>query len=100
MKLCKSKHWQHNGNKNLNFHLKIFIRVSFLSRLHHFFQKMKKWLDMINLGSGMFRERIEMLEKNFHVTSIVFKKTEEVFYTVFKDSDGSQSRTNKARARK
>lgn len=69
-------------------------------RLHHFFQKMKKWLDMINLGSGMFRERIEMLEKNFHVTSIVFKKTEEVFYTVFKDSDGSQSRTNKARARK
>ena len=60
---------------------------------------MKKWLEMTKLGSS-FRRRIELLEKNFHVSSIVFKKTEGLFYEVFKDSDATQDKPGKGRLRK
>ena len=54
---------------------------------------------MTKLGSS-FRRRIELLEKNFHVSSIVFKKTEGLFYEVFKDSDATQDKPGKGRLRK
>jgi len=68
-------------------------------RLDYFFQKIRRWLDMTKLGSN-FRERIDLLEKKFHVSSIVYKKTESQFYEIFKSSDGSGARSSKGRLRK
>ena len=59
---------------------------------------MDKWLDMTNLGE-MFRQRMSMLEGNFNVSSIVFKKTEGLFYEVFKEPDESHGKA-KGRSRK
>ena len=83
---------------NLNI-LKADMFSMFFSRLDYFFQKIRRWLDMTKLGSN-FRERIDLLEKKFHVSSIVYKKTESQFYEIFKSSDGSGARSSKGRLRK
>ena len=54
---------------------------------------------MTNLGST-FREHIDLLEKKFHVSSIVYNKTESEFYEIFKSSDGPGARSSKGRLRK
>ncbi|XP_069808829.1 retinoblastoma-like protein 1 isoform X2 [Dendropsophus ebraccatus] len=47
-----------------------------------FFNKMKKWMDMSNLPQE-FRERVERLERNFEVTTVIFKKFEPIFMDIF-----------------
>lgn len=45
---------------------------------------MKKWADMANLSQDM-RNKIEYLERNFNVTTIIFKKYRPLFIEVFRD---------------
>ncbi|XP_012866068.1 PREDICTED: retinoblastoma-like protein 1 [Dipodomys ordii] len=52
--------------------------------LIQFFSKMKKWMDMSNLPQE-FRERIERLERNFEVSTVIFKKFEPIFLDVFQN---------------
>ncbi|KAK3744453.1 hypothetical protein QZH41_012866 [Actinostola sp. cb2023] len=59
------------------------IRASGLS-LIDFFNKMKKWLDMSN-ASSEFRRKIEHLERNFHVSTVIFKKYRPIFLDLFRD---------------
>ncbi|MEE6506624.1 hypothetical protein FKM82_007763 [Ascaphus truei] len=50
--------------------------------LIQFFNKMKKWMDMSNLPQD-FRERVERLERNFEVSTVIFKKFEPIFMDIF-----------------
>uniref|UniRef100_F7EWV1 RB transcriptional corepressor like 1 n=1 Tax=Monodelphis domestica TaxID=13616 RepID=F7EWV1_MONDO len=52
--------------------------------LIQFFSKMKKWIDMSNL-SQEFRERIDRLERNFEVSTVIFKKFEPIFLDIFRN---------------
>ncbi|KAM9682918.1 retinoblastoma-like protein 1 isoform 2-T2 [Dama dama] len=52
--------------------------------LIQFFSKMKKWMDMSNLPQE-FRERIERLERNFEVSTVIFKKFEPMFLDIFQN---------------
>ncbi|XP_036868822.2 retinoblastoma-like protein 1 isoform X2 [Manis javanica] len=52
--------------------------------LIQFFSKMKKWMDMSNLTQE-FRERIERLERNFEVSTVIFKKFEPIFLDIFQN---------------
>ncbi|GAB1606640.1 retinoblastoma-like protein 1 [Argonauta hians] len=53
--------------------------------LIHFFNKMKKWLNMASLPQD-FRDKIERLERNFSVSTVTFKKYRPIFYDVFSSS--------------
>lgn len=55
-----------------------------LFSLIQFFSKMKKWMDMSNLPQE-FRERIERLERNFEVSTVIFKKFEPIFLDIFQN---------------
>ncbi|NXF09140.1 RBL1 protein, partial [Smithornis capensis] len=52
--------------------------------LIQFFSKMKKWMDMSNLPQE-FRERVERLERNFEVSTVIFKKFEPIFFHIFQN---------------
>nr|XP_033819171.1 retinoblastoma-like protein 1 isoform X1 [Geotrypetes seraphini] len=52
--------------------------------LIQFFNKMKKWMDMSNL-SQEFRERVESLERNFEVSTVIFKKFVPIFMNIFQN---------------
>ncbi|XP_069508219.1 retinoblastoma-like protein 1 isoform X1 [Ambystoma mexicanum] len=52
--------------------------------LIQFFVKMKKWMDMSNLPHE-FRERIGNLERNFEVSTVIFKKFEPIFVDIFQN---------------
>ncbi|KAG9473840.1 retinoblastoma-like protein 1 isoform X2 [Eleutherodactylus coqui] len=52
--------------------------------LIQFFNKMKKWMDMSNLPQE-FRERVERLERNFEVSTVIFKKFEPIFMDLFQN---------------
>ncbi|XP_040837437.1 retinoblastoma-like protein 1 isoform X2 [Ochotona curzoniae] len=52
--------------------------------LIQFFSKMKKWIDMLNLPQE-FRERIGRLERNFEVSTVIFKKFEPIFLDIFQN---------------
>ncbi|CAJ0918958.1 unnamed protein product [Ranitomeya imitator] len=52
--------------------------------LIQFFNKMKKWMDMSNLPQD-FRERVERLERNFEVSTVIFKKFEPIFMDIFQN---------------
>lgn len=45
---------------------------------------MKKWSDMANL-SVEIREKVDRLERNFSVTTVIFNKFKPIFSSVFKD---------------
>ncbi|XP_050999627.1 retinoblastoma-like protein 1 isoform X2 [Acomys russatus] len=45
---------------------------------------MKKWMDMANAPQE-FRERIERLERNFEVSTVIFKKFEPIFLDIFQN---------------
>ena len=53
--------------------------------LVQFFSKMKKWSDMANLSAEM-RQKVDHLERNFNVSTVIFKKYKPMFGHVFKDS--------------
>ncbi|NWQ82410.1 RBL1 protein, partial [Columbina picui] len=52
--------------------------------LIQFFSKIKKWMDMSNLPQE-FRERVERLERNFEVSTVIFKKFEPIFLDIFQN---------------
>ncbi|XP_038606007.1 retinoblastoma-like protein 1 [Tachyglossus aculeatus] len=52
--------------------------------LIQFFNKMKTWMDMSNLPQE-FRERMGRLERNFEVSTVIFKKFEPIFRDVFQN---------------
>ena len=52
--------------------------------LVQFFNKMKKWSDMANLAVEM-RDKVDHLERNFSVTTVIFNKFKPIFSSVFKD---------------
>ncbi|XP_071968323.1 retinoblastoma-like protein 1 isoform X2 [Engystomops pustulosus] len=52
--------------------------------LIQFFNKMKKWMDMSKLPQE-FRERVERLERNFEVSTVIFQKFEPIFMDIFQN---------------
>ncbi|VDI59401.1 Hypothetical predicted protein [Mytilus galloprovincialis] len=67
--------------------------------LIQFFNKMKKWSDMANLRKE-FRDKIDRLERNFAVSTVIFKKFEPIFLDIFRnpmDEPAKQNRSRKQR---
>lgn len=50
----------------------------------NFFNKMKKWSDMANLPQD-FRDKVDRLERNFAVSTVIFKKFEPIFLDIFRN---------------
>ncbi|KAH0619034.1 hypothetical protein JD844_018638 [Phrynosoma platyrhinos] len=71
------------------------LRTAKLS-LIQFFNKMKKWMDMSNL-SQEFRERVERLERNFEVSTVIFKKFTPIFLDIFKNPYEEQPKLQRSR---
>uniref|UniRef100_A0A6Q2YTA4 Retinoblastoma-like protein 1 n=1 Tax=Esox lucius TaxID=8010 RepID=A0A6Q2YTA4_ESOLU len=71
------------------------LRTSKLS-LIQFFNKMKKWSDMSNLSED-FRNRIGRLERNFEVSTVIFRKFEPIFMDMFQDPQGEPPRQPRSR---
>lgn len=57
---------------------------------------MKKWSDMANLPHEM-RDKIDHHERNFNVSTVIFKKFRPIFLAVFKDPSLSPSKPAKNR---
>lgn len=64
--------------------------------LIQFFSKMKKWMDMSNLTQE-FRERVERLERNFEVSTVIFKKFTPIFLDIFKNPFEEQPKFQRTR---
>ncbi|KAM6248480.1 retinoblastoma-like protein 1 isoform 2-T2 [Porphyrio hochstetteri] len=64
--------------------------------LIQFFSKMKKWMDMSNLPQE-FRERVERLERNFEVSTVIFKKFEPIFLDLFQNPYEETSKPQRSR---
>ncbi|XP_034021824.1 retinoblastoma-like protein 1 [Thalassophryne amazonica] len=64
------------------------LRSSKLS-LIQFFSKMKKWADMSNLCQD-FRLRMDRLERNFEVSTVIFRKFEPIFMDIFQNPQGGE----------
>uniref|UniRef100_A0A8C3N9G5 Uncharacterized protein n=1 Tax=Geospiza parvula TaxID=87175 RepID=A0A8C3N9G5_GEOPR len=64
--------------------------------LIQFFSKMKKWMDMSNLPQE-FRERVERLERNFEVSTVIFKKFEPIFFDIFQNPFEESSKLHRSR---
>ncbi|XP_076863707.1 retinoblastoma-like protein 2 isoform X2 [Brachyhypopomus gauderio] len=64
--------------------------------LIEFFSKMKKWQDMANLPKE-FRQSTERLERNFTVTSVIFKKYVPIFKDIFKTPSEEAPRAHRSR---
>ncbi|NXG78174.1 RBL1 protein, partial [Baryphthengus martii] len=64
--------------------------------LIQFFSKMKKWMDMSNLPQE-FRERVERLERNFEVSTVIFKKFEPIFLDIFQNPYEEISKPQRSR---
>lgn len=64
------------------------LRSSKLS-LIQFFSKMKKWTDMSNLSQD-FRLRMDRLERNFEVSTVIFRKFEPIFMDIFQNPQGAE----------
>lgn len=66
------------------------------SSLIQFFSKMKKWSDMSNLSQD-FRSRIGRLERNFEVSTVIFRKFEPIFLDMFQNPQGEPPRMPRSR---
>uniref|UniRef100_A0A8C1EVL8 Retinoblastoma-like 2 (p130) n=1 Tax=Cyprinus carpio carpio TaxID=630221 RepID=A0A8C1EVL8_CYPCA len=64
--------------------------------LIEFFNKMKKWQDMANLPKE-FQQSTEKLERNFTVTSVIFKKYVPLFKDIFKAPTDELPRMHRGR---
>ncbi|XP_041375450.1 retinoblastoma-like protein 1 isoform X2 [Gigantopelta aegis] len=66
--------------------------------LIQFFSKMKKWSDMANLPQE-FRDKVDKLERNFAVSTVIFKKFEPIFLDIFQNplETNKQQRSRKQR---
>ena len=56
---------------------------------------MKKWADMANLPQE-FRDKVDKLERNFAVSTVIFKKFEPIFLDIFQ-SPAETSRQQRSR---
>nr|XP_057911502.1 retinoblastoma-like protein 1 isoform X2 [Doryrhamphus excisus] len=74
------------------------LRTSKLS-LIQFFSKMKKWADMSSLPQD-FRLRMEQLERNFEVSTVIFRKFEPIFMAMFQNPLGGDPPPRQPRSRK
>ncbi|XP_054639632.1 retinoblastoma-like protein 1 [Dunckerocampus dactyliophorus] len=74
------------------------LRTSKLS-LIQFFSKMKKWADMSSLPQD-FRLRMEQLERNFEVSTVIFRKFEPIFMAMFQNPQGGDPPPRQPRSRK
>ncbi|XP_033625998.1 retinoblastoma-like protein 1 isoform X1 [Asterias rubens] len=61
-----------------------------------FFSKMKKWEDMANLPQ-QFRDKVERLERNFNVSTVIFKKYQPIYLDIFKSVTNEQPRVPRGR---
>uniref|UniRef100_A0A672ZM77 Retinoblastoma-like 1 (p107) n=1 Tax=Sphaeramia orbicularis TaxID=375764 RepID=A0A672ZM77_9TELE len=57
--------------------------------LIQFFSKMRKWADMSNLPQD-FRLRMDQLERNFEVSTVIFRKFEPIFMDMFQNPQGAE----------
>ncbi|KAM9408624.1 retinoblastoma-like protein 1 isoform 2-T2 [Pholidichthys leucotaenia] len=64
------------------------LRCSKLS-LIQFFSKMKKWADMSNLPQD-FRLRMDRVERNFEVSTVIFRKFQPIFTNMFQNPQGGE----------
>uniref|UniRef100_A0A672ZPG6 Retinoblastoma-like protein 1 n=1 Tax=Sphaeramia orbicularis TaxID=375764 RepID=A0A672ZPG6_9TELE len=64
------------------------LRTAKLS-LIQFFSKMRKWADMSNLPQD-FRLRMDQLERNFEVSTVIFRKFEPIFMDMFQNPQGAE----------
>lgn len=64
------------------------LRSSKLS-LIQFFSKIKKWADMSSLSQD-FRLRIDRLERNFEVSTVIFRKFQPIFMDMFQNPQGAE----------
>ncbi|XP_077581531.1 retinoblastoma-like protein 1 [Stigmatopora nigra] len=71
------------------------LRTAKLS-LMEFFSKMRKWSDMCNL-SGNFRLRVERLERNFEVSTVIFRKFQPIFAAMFREGPPPPQRQPRGR---
>ncbi|KAM9854316.1 retinoblastoma-like protein 2 [Aulostomus maculatus] len=71
------------------------LRCSEMS-LIEFFSKMKKWQDMADLPQD-FRQSTAKLERNFTVSSVIFKKYVPIFKTIFKAAVEDLPRVHRSR---
>ncbi|XP_061779729.1 retinoblastoma-like protein 1 isoform X1 [Nerophis lumbriciformis] len=74
------------------------LRTSKLS-LIQFFSKMRKWADMSSLPQD-FRLRMEQLERNFEVSTVIFRKFEPIFMAMFQNPLGGDPPPRQSRGRK
>uniref|UniRef100_A0A3Q2CBU5 Retinoblastoma-like 1 (p107) n=1 Tax=Cyprinodon variegatus TaxID=28743 RepID=A0A3Q2CBU5_CYPVA len=65
------------------------LRCAKLS-LIQFFSKMRKWADMSSLSQD-FRLRMDRLERNFEVSTVIFRKFEPIFSDLFANPQGSEA---------
>ncbi|XP_064599560.1 retinoblastoma-like protein 1 [Liolophura sinensis] len=64
--------------------------------LIQFFDKMKKWADMANLPKD-FRDKVDRLERNFAVSTVIFKKFEPIFLDIFRSPSDDPPRVQRSR---
>ncbi|XP_021272644.1 retinoblastoma-like protein 1 isoform X1 [Numida meleagris] len=64
--------------------------------LIQFFSKMKKWMDMSNVPQE-FRERVDRLERNFEVSTVIFRKFEPIFLDIFQNPNEEASKPQRSR---
>lgn len=57
--------------------------------LIQFFSKIKKWADMSSLSQD-FRLRIDRLERNFEVSTVIFRKFQPIFMDMFQNPQGAE----------
>lgn len=75
----------------------VYWKLPFLVySLIQFFSKMKKWSDMSSLSQD-FRNRIRRLERNFEVSTVIFRKFEPIFMDMFQDPQGEPPRQPRSR---
>lgn len=65
-----------------------------LYSLIQFFNKMKKWSDMAGLPQE-FIDKVNKLERNFAVSTVIFKKYEPIFLDLFQHSVDYQQKQNR-----
>ncbi|XP_005105374.2 retinoblastoma-like protein 2 isoform X2 [Aplysia californica] len=64
--------------------------------LIQFFNKMRKWSDMASLPKS-FRDKIDKLERNFAVSTVIFKKFEPIFLDIFVNPSHELPRQHRGR---
>ncbi|KAG1681663.1 Retinoblastoma-like protein 1 [Nymphon striatum] len=74
------------------------LRSSKLS-LIQFFKLMKKWSDMANLPHEL-RTKVDRIERNFAVSTVIFKKFEPIYNDIFKDPTVDPVRPPRSRKQK